>query len=354
MTEIAFVFSDHPHIPHHTGTLQLLDEASAIHVCPIDGADPTPVVAALGSKARITTPDVIFKDARVDSILLCARNDLTPALLRRAVEAGKPVLFEKPGALRADELREIAALARQKKVTLGSVLPWRFHPICQELHGFVRDGTLGNLLTVEARMVTSQVRYRDPSLWLFNPATGGGILSWLGIHYLDLLHFLLGRRVTRVTALSGHVNPERVKVEDAAMVALEYEGGVLGTMYAGYLLPGSAPGYSGASYDNYLALRGYDGWATYPITATPAAYTLFSIAPGHATTTGPQERRVELPRSTAYSGAHGLDFVRAFLEAGRTHQPAPCPIEDIVHSLDVIEAALTASATGQTQTVRTN
>lgn len=350
MTDIAFVFSTHPHIPHHTGTLALLDEVDTIHLCPIDSADPAPAAGALGSKARVTPLDDLLKDSKVESILLCARNDQTPDLLRRMVDAQKPVLFEKPGALHAADLRQIADLAHKHNVTLGSILPWRYHPVCQQLHSLLRDGTLGDLLAVEARMVTSQVRYRDPNHWLFNPATGGGILSWLGIHYLDLLYFLLGRRVTRVTALAGHRNPERVKVEDAAMVALEYEGGVLGTFYAGYLLPGSAAGYSGASYDNYLALRGYDGYTTYRITATPDTYTLLSIAPGHETK-GQEERRVELPSSTAYSGAHGLTFVRDFMEAARTHRPAPCPIDDLVHSLDVIEAALKASATGQTQAV---
>ena len=48
-------------------------------------------------------------------------------------------------------------------------------------------------MAVEARMVTSQVRYRDPAHWLFQRATAGsGILSWLACHYLDLLCYLLG------------------------------------------------------------------------------------------------------------------------------------------------------------------
>jgi predicted dehydrogenase len=266
------------------------------------------------------------------------------------VEAGKPVLFEKPGAVRADDLKEIAQLAQQKNVTLGAILPWRFHPISQELKRLRQEGAFGNLLAVEARMVTSQVRYRNPNHWLFNPATGGGILSWLGIHWLDLLHFLLGQRVRRVTALAASRNPERVKVEDTAALAMEYEAGALGTLHAGYLLPGSRSGYKAAAYDNYLAVRGYEGWAAWPMTATPDAYTLFSTAAGH-TTDGQEERRFELPPSDAYGGAHGLRFVRAFLEAGRYGRPAPCPIEDIAHSLDVIEAALRAASSGLTQRV---
>ncbi|HET7771898.1 MAG TPA: Gfo/Idh/MocA family oxidoreductase [Chloroflexota bacterium] len=348
MTQVALVFSDHPHTNMHAATLRLLEEVSAVHVCAIEGADAGPVVGAIGSKARAATLDESLRD--VDALLLCARNDLTPGILRRAVEAEKPVLFEKPGAVRAADLKEIARLARQKNVTLGAILPWRFHPISQELKRLHTEGAFGQLLAVEARMVTSQVRYRDPQHWLFDPARGGGILSWLGIHWLDLLHFLLGQRVTRVTALASRRNPERVKVEDTAALTFEYEDGTLGTLHAGYLLPGSQSGYRGAAYDNYLALRGYDGWATWPMTTTPGAYTLFSTSQGNPTD-GQEERRFELPQSEAYSGAHGLRFVRAFLDAAKNHQPAPCPIEDLIHSLDVIEAALKASASGQTQSV---
>ena len=350
MTAVALVFSNHPHTGMHAATLRLLDGVETVHLCPIAGADAAPAMAALAGKARPATLDEVLRAPELEALLLCARNDLTPPILRRAVESGKPVLFEKPGALRAADLREIAAAARRQQVTLGAILPWRFHPISQELHRLLREGALGHPLAVEARMVTSQVRYRDPAHWLFDPATGGGILSWLGIHWLDLLLFLLGQRVRRVAALAASRNPEALRVEDTAALALEYDGGALGTLHAGYLLAGSRPGYSGASYDNYLAVRGYDGWATWPVTATPHAYTLFSIAEGHATD-GMEERRFELPPCDAYQGAHGLRFVRAFLEAGRARRPAPCPIEDLVHSLDVIEAALHAAASGQTQAV---
>ena len=40
----------------------------------------------------------------VDALVVCVRNDLCPALLEAAVEAGLPVIFEKPGALRAADL----------------------------------------------------------------------------------------------------------------------------------------------------------------------------------------------------------------------------------------------------------
>ena len=351
--QVGLVVAEHPHTQMHAATLRLLDEVSAVHVCTLDGSDPAALVSSIGEKAREAgSLEDVLADGAVDALLVAVPNDRCPEVLERAVAAGKPVIFEKPGATTAARLRAVADRAREKGVTLGAILPWRYHPISRQVRALVREGALGPMLAVEARMVTSQVRYRDPSHWLFQPErAGGGILSWLGIHWLDLLVFLTGQRVRRVTALAAARNPERVAVEDTACVSLEYEDGTLGTLHAGYLLPGSTSGYQDASYDNFLALRGHDGWVTWPMTAAPGTYTRFRIANGHATQ-GAEEQRVELPASQAYSGAHGMAFVRDFLRAARAGEPAPCPIEDAAHALAVVEAAIEAAQSGTVQTVR--
>jgi len=355
--QVALVAAEHPHTAQHVQTLRLLDEVEGVHLCLPDGADPAPLAATLGAKARtVGSLEEVLRRPEVDALLVAVRNDQCPEVLRQAVAAGKPVLFEKPGTTSATELRAVADLARDRGVTLGTVLPWRYHPVGRDLFRLLREGALGKVLAVEARMVTTQVRYRNPQHWLFKQETAGvsGILSWLAIHWLDMLSFLLGQRVARVTALVGNRNPERIEVEDTACVALEYADGTLGTLHAGYLLPltpGSKAGYVGGAYDNALAFRGYDGWVTWPASAG-SSYTLFSTAAGHATA-APEERRFELPSWEGYAGQHGGEFVRDFLLAGREHRPAPCPIDDLVHTLDVVEAAVRAAATGQTQTVAT-
>ncbi|CAA9220618.1 MAG: hypothetical protein AVDCRST_MAG77-443 [uncultured Chloroflexi bacterium] len=350
---VGLVVGEHPHALMHAATLRVLDDVQLVTPCVVaDREDPGAITAALGNKAAAPVGLDALLESDVDALLVAVRNDLCPALLERAVAAGKPALFEKPGAPSAAVLAAVARRARARGVTLGAILPWRYHPISREVRSLIAGGALGRVMSVEARMVTSQVRYRDPAHWLFDPErAGSGILSWLGIHWLDLLSFLLGQRVRRVTALAGALNPERPAVEDTACLALEYDGGALGTLHAGYLLPGSQSGYSGAAYDTHLAVRGYEGWVSWP-GADPPRYSLFSVAPGHAAESGaPQERVFALRPSAAYSGEHGEAFVRDFLRAGRAGAPPPCPIEDAVHALEVVDAALRAVTTGVTQTV---
>ena len=126
---------------------------------------------------------------------------------------------------------------------------------------------------------------------------------------------------------------------------LRFAGGAIGTFHAGYELIGSQAGYVGPSYDTFLALRGTHGFARLPL-SDGNAYTLVSEAAGWSSG-GRRERRFDLPPSSAYGGVAGEEFVRQFLREARAGTPALCPIEAVVHMLDVIEAALQSSETGR-------
>ena len=345
--QVGAIVSPHPHAAMHLKTLDVLEPVEAIHLCSVEGADLA-ALGALSSKVRTTMTDVgeVIARPEVDALLVCVRNDLCPPILQAALAAGKPVMFEKPGALRAGDLRPLADLASEKHLTTGVMLQWRGHPAIQEVKQAIGGGALGRVMAVEARMVTSQVRYRDPSHWLFRKDTAGsGILSWLACHYLDALCFLLDDRVAEVAALVGQQNPEQIEVEDTACLALRFGSGALGTFHAGYHLAGSTAGYSGAAYDTFIAVRGTDGYVRLPLSER-IGYTLVSEAPGWAAG-GRRERNFELPASPAYGGRAGEAFLLSFLRAARAGEPFLCPIDAAVHVLEIVEAALESSATGR-------
>jgi predicted dehydrogenase len=343
---VGFVASRHPHAAMHLKTLEVLPEVERVLCAGAGDADGASLAAGQAKAEAAGDVSDLLAPGAVDALVVCVRNDLCPALLESAVAAGLPVIFEKPGARRAADLRRIAEQAAGRGLTMGTFLQWRGHPAIQEVRQAVAGGALGRVMAVEARMVTSQIRYRDPSHWLFRrDLAGSGILSWLGCHYLDALCYLLDERVTEVTALVGSQNPEGVEVEDTAGVVLRFAGGALGTLNAGYLLRGSSSGYSGAAYDTFIALRGEDGDVRLPL-SEGIAYSLFSEAPGWRAG-GRRQRRFELPPSPAYGGAAGEDFLRQFLLASRRGERALAPIEAAVHVLEIVEAALESSAGGR-------
>mgnify|MGYP006276896075 CR=1 FL=1 len=352
---VGAILTAHPHTVAHLRTLDVLPEVEEIHVHWLDGTDPGALGADVPLRKVVATHKSVADVLGIrglDAAVVCVRTDRCPDVLRAAVVAGVPVLFEKPGAVDADTLWEIAHEAHRRGVTTGTFLSWRGHPAVAQVRDAVRAGALGNLLGVEGRMITSQVRYRDPSHWLFRRETAGsGILSWLGCHFLDALCFMVDDTIAEVSAMVGRRNPEPIEVEDTACLTIRMHSGALGTFNAGYHLVGSVPGYMGASYDTFLGLRGTRGHARLPL-SEGSTVTVVSEAPGWREG-GRREWRYDLPTSPAYHGVPGEEFVRRFLHDARAGVPAVAPIESIAHVLDVVEAAIRASETGQAARVST-
>ena len=190
---------------------------------------------------------------------MCVGPDLGPNVLRSVVSAGIPVLFDKPAFTSAAAMREVADLAQNRGVTAGAMFQWRRAAPMMEARRMLQEGAFGDLWAEEARVLTSQLRYRRPDKsWLFKSQyVGSGILSWLRWHKLDLLNYITDDRIVEVTAMTGNQNPEKVHVEDTAFVTFRFSSGVMGTLYAGYLMagPGKNPD------DGFIALRGAKEYA---------------------------------------------------------------------------------------------
>ena len=173
-------------------------------------------------------------------------------------------------------------------------------------------------MSIEMRMVTSQVRFRDPNHWLFqNDLSGGGILSWLGCHYLDMACYFMQDRVSEVSAILATNSGEPIDVEDTASLSFRFRSGIVGSLHAGYMLPFSGLGYMGPSYDTYIAIRGTKGnvvWKPF--------------------------------ECDAYGGMHGVKFVTDFLNSVVSATQPAVSGNDMMHVLEVLDAAYESDTTG--------
>ena len=196
------------------------------------------------------------------------------------------------------------------------------------------------LLSIEARFLATQVRFRDPRSWLFRRReSGGGILLWLGCHYLDLLQHVSGDEITGVAARLAIRSGERIAVEDTAALTLEFRSGAIGTFHAGYSLAFSGSGYLNAGgYDAYLALNGRAGRLVWPSVAPRLQLEL------------PAARRTQtfrLRETTSYGGAAGEVFIRQFIAAVRGRGAPPTTLADAWRTARLIEATETSARTGR-------
>jgi predicted dehydrogenase len=136
------------------------------------------------------------------------------------LEAGVPVLLEKPFALSRAQAEEVVAVARRTGVFLMEAMWMRFQPGMFELERRIAAGEIGEL-----RSVTSDfgvVAEPDPTRRWFDRAQGGGALLDIGIYPLTFALSLLGP-ATAATAV-GELAP--TGVDEQVAVAMQHERGV--------------------------------------------------------------------------------------------------------------------------------
>lgn len=340
----------HPHARAHLRTLELLDEVESIAAW-----DEGEMVVDLLKKEKREklettrgTLEQLLNRADIPIVYCLAANNRNADLIIRAAGAGKHVITEKPVAANSREIGRVVSAVRHAGVHLGVCYTWRFNPVARDIRAMVQNGVLGKLMSIEARMVTSQVHFRDPSHWLFKKnIAGGGILSWLGCHWIDLIRYITNDEVETVSAMIDTLNGAAIDVEDTAAMVMQMKSGALATLHAGYLLPQSESGYTSASYDTYLSFRGLKGNISWYPTDPEKGVIVESVAPGWHSAPR-RELNYTMAETEAYGGQYGEDFVRQFIYSAMRKDPAPPSGENAFRVMQIIEAAYKSSGTGRT------
>ena len=213
----ALVGASHPHSSAYLRTLQFSYLVASIVVCEEDSVALEKLLRNGTEKIGGTFNSLssLLQSGDITFAIATLPTDLNPLLCERLLEAGVHVFSEKPVAKTAAQIEKLISIARRKNRKLGVAYVTRLHPAVQKARRMIRKGVIGRVTSVEARFITSQVRYRDPKHWLFShQRAGGGILSWLGCHYVDLMRFVLADEVLSVSMLANTFCDEPIDVED--------------------------------------------------------------------------------------------------------------------------------------------
>ena len=194
-----------------------------------------------------------------------------------ALDAGVPVLCEKPLAPTLEEAAAMRDAAAAADVPAGTAFNYRFVPAIRRAREIIRDGELGEI---------RQVRGRYLQDWLVDPEAawawrmdadlaGSGALGDLGAHTIDLANFLVGDRVGAVDRVSGQLTTfvdERpvyddagdvtkyrdVTVDDAYAAQVAYDSGATGSFEASRVA-------AGHKNDHTIAVHGSKGSLTFSL-----------------------------------------------------------------------------------------
>ena len=346
----ALLGIEHPHSLAHLRTLQALPEVGEILLWDESEQALATVVGKQGAKVSATFTDLDQLLARPDLLFVIGalRNDRGPDIFIRVLEAGKHLMAEKPIGRTAADTARVIAVAERTGSRLGVCYQNRTLPAVQLMRQMISDGLIGPLMSVEMRMITTRVAARNPGHWLFNNAqSGGGILSWLGCHYIDMIRYVTGDEIVAVSAEVATRSGEEIDVEDVATLALRFRSGAIGSLHAGYMMALSGSGYHNkAGYDTYGGFNGQLGRITWSSPGSPTKIVAESIHPAWAS--APQ-RVFDMPsaESPAYGGVSGENFMRGFIRAALGQGEAWTSGSDALQTACIVDAAYESSRTGR-------
>jgi predicted dehydrogenase len=170
----------------------------------------------------------LCQSPEVDAVFVTTPNACHLQDVLLAIKHRKPVLCEKPMGMNAAECRQMVEAARSAKVPLGVAQVFRFEDSTARLRHRVASGQIGK--PVFARSEFSYPGRNHARTWLTDVAiAGGGPIADVGVHCVDALRYILDDEVIRVTARAV-TDADSGEVEAAAVLALEFRRGTLGTV----------------------------------------------------------------------------------------------------------------------------
>ncbi len=150
-------------------------------------------------------------DHSVSVVHICTPNHVHFEQASRMLRAGKHVLCEKPLAMDSRESEMLVKLAKECRRAGGVAYNLRYYPLCHEARAAVSGGVIGQPRLVHGSFLQDWLLFPIDWNWRLDPKVGGELraVSDIGTHWLDLMMWITGRKVTEVCADLATVIPVR-------------------------------------------------------------------------------------------------------------------------------------------------
>jgi predicted dehydrogenase len=204
--------------------------------------------------------DAILDDDAIEAVINTTPNNVHRETTCAAAQAGKHVFLDKPIANTIADARALTDACREAGVVLALGYQRRKESHFRWMRRQIDEGVFGKLVNAEANISRDRLGQFELGSWRYT-AEGmpGGVMLQIGIHYTDVLEYLIGP----IKAVSGSLAQLVLPGEnpDIASLILEHDNGALSTLNACYA---SASEYylmnvygkeATAYYDSHQGLR---------------------------------------------------------------------------------------------------
>ena len=216
----------------------------------------------IGVAKAYASLDDLLADPAVEVVHVTSPNHLHHPQVRRILEAGRHVVCEKPLAMTSEESAELVELAARSGRVNAVNFNIRFYPLNQHVHEVVGAGAVGDVRLVSGHYFQDWLLLESDWNWRLEPSLGGALraVGDIGSHWLDLMAFATGLRITEVmadlatfipirrqpagpvetfsTERSAETVDREISTEDTATILLRFENGARGTVAISQLSAG--------------------------------------------------------------------------------------------------------------------
>jgi predicted dehydrogenase len=210
--------------PNHIRNFQSQPGAEVLAAVDPDAARLERVRGLFPAVEGCAQPDQVFTDDRIQAVVVATPLRTHYALVKKALEAGKHVLCEKPLCETVAQARELIDLAQARKLILVVGHVFLFNPGIMKVKQIVDSGDLGSLHYLQAVRTNLGPIRRDCNA-AFDLAT----------HDISIFNWLVGAAPLEVAATgASFLQPG---IEDVVSISLKYPRQVFGSIQASWLNP---------------------------------------------------------------------------------------------------------------------
>jgi predicted dehydrogenase len=269
----------------------------------------------------------LLADTKVDFVYIPLPNHLHFEYIKKAADAGKPILCEKPLCLNAKDAAEAADYCGKKKIPLMEAFMYRLHPQWVRAAEVAKCGELGEVLSTQA---VFSYNNKDGTNIRNKAECGGGAVLDIGCYAVSTSRLLMGREPEKVSATL--IRDPVFKTDVLCSAILDYGKGRASTFTVSTQM---------------FPYQRVSAFGTNGSLSVEIPFNMPGDIPGKLTViTGITKRVVE----TEIADQYLLEF-DAFAQSLIEKTEAPTPVSDAVANMAVLDAIFASAASGKWETV---
>ncbi|MCK9858660.1 Gfo/Idh/MocA family oxidoreductase [Paenibacillus sp. ATY16] len=190
------------------------------------------------------TREALFADPDVDAVLVMSDTGAHERDVLDCAKHGKHVLLDKPISITTDQAERMVRAADKANIVLMMAYLIRYLPPYIKARQLIEQGVIGKPLTMKISIrcplyfITDSPDVSEPG-WYVDPKRGGyGGFNDHGIHYTDIMRYLLGSEPASVIGQVAKLKHKDLEVDDYGVCIVTMDGGEIVTIESTWHAPG--------------------------------------------------------------------------------------------------------------------